>query len=288
MKTTRFVALVGLLLMAALCPQLHWIQADEIAPIHRRLPPAGIAIDPQVAARLASRLAELTRQLDEVSDAPAKPADIEVYLKAVDFALRHGEFYRQADIAVAQRALETARRRIHQLREGTRPWTRQRGLVVRGYHSTIDGSAQPYGLVIPEDYEFESKSPLYVWLHGRGDKVTDLHFINRFQTNAGRISPPDSIVLHPFGRHCVGFKHAGEIDVLDAINEVHREYRIDPARIVLMGFSMGGAGAWHIGSHYTSWFSAISPGAGFSETARYNQLLPAEYPPWYEQVLWRL
>ncbi|MBI2477767.1 MAG: hypothetical protein HYV60_03695, partial [Planctomycetia bacterium] len=50
--------------------------------------------------------------------------------------------------------------------------------------------------------------------------------------------------------------------------------------------SMGGAGAWHLGAHYTTNFVAISPGAGFAETARYNNLQPDAYPPWYEQRLW--
>ncbi len=31
---------------------------------------------------------------------------------------------------------------------------------------------------------------------------------------------------------------------------------------------------------------AVSPGAGFAETARYQNLTPDKYPPWYEQRLW--
>jgi hypothetical protein len=55
---------------------------------------------------------------------------------------------------------------------------------------------------------------------------------------------------------------------------------------VLIGFSMGGAGAWHIGAHWASDFVAISPGAGFAETARYQKLTQDKYPPAYEQTLW--
>ena len=93
-------------------------------------------------------------------------------------------------------------------------------------------------------------------------------------------------VLHPFGRQCIGWKSAGEIDVLEAVDDVAKRYQIDRDRIALAGFSMGGAGAWHIGAHYTDRFAVIHAGAGFAETARYNRLKPQDYPPGYEQVLW--
>jgi hypothetical protein len=57
---------------------------------------------------------------------------------------------------------------------------------------------------------------------------------------------------------------------------------------VLAGFSMGGAGAWHLGAHYAERWAAVSPGAGFAETRRYQHLTPEKYPPVYEQTLWGL
>jgi predicted peptidase len=62
-------------------------------------------------------------------------------------------------------------------------------------------------------------------------------------------------------------------------------YPVDRRRIVLMGFSMGGAGCWHLGAHYADRWVAMSPGAGFAETAQYQQLDPATVP-WYERLLW--
>jgi dienelactone hydrolase len=95
-------------------------------------------------------------------------------------------------------------------------------------------------------------------------------------------------VLHPFGRYCNGFKSAGEVDVLEALASVESRYAIDADRVVLMGFSMGGAGAWHLGARHARLWAAVSPGAGFAETAQYNRLEPSTYPPWYEQRLWAL
>jgi len=263
------------------------LAADAIPPIPRVLPPEGLEIPADVRSRLETRLATTKKRLDGIRDAALKP-DIEVFTKAVELALIHREFYVERDFAKADWALDEASKRLDSLANGQSPWTKATGLVVEGYRSSIDGSAQPYGLVIPKDHDLTKPCPLYVWLHGRGDKNTDLHFLSERATRAGQIAPPDAIVVHPFGRHCVGWKHAGEIDVLDAINSVKERYKIDPYRVVLIGFSMGGAGAWHIGAHYTERWVAVSPGAGFVDTARYQKITPDRYPEWYVQKLWGL
>jgi len=258
----------------------------EIKPIERVLPPRGIEIPKEIRDKLETQL-EITR--DRLEDMPANPLtpDVEIFTKAVDFALRHDEFYSPKDFDKAFAALKTAAERMDALEKGKSPWTRQTGLVVRGYRSAIDGSAQPYGVVIPKDHDFDRPTTAYMWLHGRGDKNTDLHFLHERQTSRGQLPDiADAIVLHPFGRHCVGFKSAGEIDVLDVAAEAQKPYKVDPKRTVLIGFSMGGAGAWHIGAHYADQWCAVAPGAGFAETARYTRMKPESFPPEYEQKLW--
>lgn len=254
--------------------------------IARRIPPTdGIQLPDEVAGDLRRQLQQTKQRLRRHARHPLE-SDIRIFTKAVGYALRHGEFYREADIEHARDALREAARRLEELDSGAPSWTRSRGLVVRGYSSSIDGSAQPYGLEIPAEVDFQTPVPLYVWLHGRGDKLTDLHFIQQRMTRPGKIQPRGAIVVHPFGRHCLGFKSAGEIDVLDVVEQVRSQYPIDPDRIVLIGFSMGGAGAWHIGAHYADRWAAVSPGAGFAETARYNRLAADDFPAWYEQKLW--
>ena len=205
-------------------------------------------------------------------------------------ALDHGELYKDSQLPLFNKTLDLAAQRIAQIRNG-QPLNRAHGLQVRGYRSEIDGSAQPYGLEIPANIDLTlgpnaTKVPLYVWLHGRGDKTTDLHFIQQRLSKPGQFKISDGIVLHPFGRHCMGYKSAGEIDVLDAIEHTISEYPVDPDRIALMGFSMGGAGAWHIGAHYAQHFAVVHAGAGFAETAEYNRLQLANYPHPVVQQLW--
>ena len=260
--------------------------AVDIPAIPRRIPPRGKPLPSEVRTELTSQLQDLRQQLAAAKLDTDVAADVEIYLKAVDYALRHHEFYKPGQQQLAEDALLRAGDRLAALVRGKQPWKATTGLVVRGYRSSIDQSAQPYGLVIPKTATPQRKMPLYVWLHGRGDTKTDLHFIHERQTRTGQVAPPNAIVLHPFGRQCIGFKSAGEIDVLESIEHVCQQYPIDRQRIVLMGFSMGGAGCWHVGAHYTDRFIAMSPGAGFAETAEYNRLPREKYPAWYEQRLW--
>ena len=260
--------------------------AAEIKPIDRVLPPKGIEVPKDTRDKLEQQLAATNKRLEKHAAHPLSP-DIEIFTKAVDFALRFGEFYAPKDFDKAFAALKAANERLDALETGKTPWTRQTGLVVRGYRSAIDGSAQPYGVVIPKDHDFSRPPTAYVWLHGRGDKNSDLHFLHERQNSRGQLPDiADAIVLHPFGRHCVGFKSAGEIDVLDVTAEGQKQYKVDPKRTVLIGFSMGGAGAWHIGAHYADHWCAVAPGAGFAETARYTRMKPENFPPEYEQKLW--
>lgn len=65
---------------------------------------------------------------------------------------------------------------------------------------------------------------------------------------------------------------SGESDVFESLEATRARLPIDPKRIVLRGFSMGGAGAWHIGIHYPDRWAAVEAGAGFTETVRYARL----------------
>ena len=189
---------------------------------------------------------------------PLSP-DVEIFTTAVDLALEFDEFYGDKDSDRAIALLAAANERLDALERGDTPWASTSGLVVRGYRSSVDGSVQPYGLVIPKGLNLKQNSPLYVWLHGRSDQQTNLGFLHERMSKVGQIARDDAIVLHPFGRHCIGFKSAGEIDVLEAVDDVCRHYKIDRRKIVLMGFSMGGAGCWHIGAHYADRWVAMSP-----------------------------
>lgn len=277
------------LLLVTAASLAGWCSAYE--PIPRRIPPEGKPIPAEQRESLTDTLESLHREAATLSAHELLP-DAGIYLKAVDLALEFGEFYKpESDVPKAQRALAEAKARMEALQREASPWTTQSGLVVRGYRSSIDGSPQPYGLEIPESLDLSGAPvPLYVWLHGRGDTQTDLHFLDERARKHWQFKGllDDGIVLHPFGRQCIGYKSAGEIDVLEAIDHVVANYNVDPDRIALMGFSMGGAGAWHLGAHYADRWAVMHAGAGFVDVKRYQKLGPEQMPPAMEQTLWGL
>ncbi|HBE66705.1 MAG TPA: hypothetical protein DDW52_01020, partial [Planctomycetaceae bacterium] len=276
---------VWLTALLVLC-EAKLVAQDACPPITRRLPaPGKVKPSEEDLKKWESQIAGLSQRLASAGDIE-NIADAGVLLKSAQLAIRFGEFYRASDFRKMDRVIELAGRRVEQAEQSRAVTVGESGLQVRGFRSRVDGSYQPVGLELPSDLQSRENVPLVVWLHGRGDSKTDLHFICERLDKAGQFKMPEAIVLHPFGRQCVGYKSAGETDVLEAIDFVCEEYPVDPERIVLMGFSMGGAGVWHLAAHYTDRFVGASPGAGFAETARYQRLTPAQFPPKYEQILW--
>jgi hypothetical protein len=253
-----------------------------------RVPPIGIPISAEDRSALTARLKEFESELKKINATP----DVQIFHKAVDWALRYDEFYRSNEIAAAHKLIEQGIERAKAVAQGQRSWVTATGLVVRAYESRIDKSIQPYGLVVPPS--FANKNPerkfrLDVWLHGRDNLLTELKFMTDRQRSYGEFTPPDAIVLHPYGRFCNAFKFAGEVDVFEAIEDVKKNYPIDEHRIAIRGFSMGGGGTWHLASHYPSYWVAAAPGAGFAETAEFQRIWSrGPQPSWYDQKLWNL
>ena len=289
----------ALLLASALTLGLP-LSAQTPPPPALRLPPAGVTIPATARTDLTAGAAALRQDIDAVTRelAAAKNArlldllpDIEVLHKAVDWALRYDEFFDVKQVAFAQRMLALGRERVAHLRAGRAPWTEATGTVLRGYRSQLDRSIQPYALVIPPEWKAGDTAPrrLDVVLAGRNEKRTELAFLAEHETKPGEIVPAGALVLHPYGRFCNATKFAGEVDVFEALRETRQAYPVDPARLVVRGFSMGGASTWHLAAHYPGVWVAASPGAGFAETASYTKALAPGKPPRtpWEQTLWR-
>jgi dienelactone hydrolase len=254
----------------------------------RPVPPPGVALPENDAKALQEGLARLGSKLKALEGSPLHP-DVAIFHKAVDYAVRYNEFFKPEEIARGRELLQAGEQRANQLAMGDAQWTRAHGLLVRGYVSRIDGSVQPYGLVIPASWTPNSgrKWRLDAWFHGRNETLSEVNFLYDRMRNPGEFTPPDAFVLHLYGRYCNANKFAGEVDLFEALEAVKQAYRIDENRIVVRGFSMGGAAAWHIAAHHAGLWAAAAPGAGFSETPEFLKLKPGD-APWYEEKLWRL
>jgi hypothetical protein len=268
--------------------------AQTPPPPAKRLPPAGIAIPAADRAELTAGAAKLREEIDtlarDLAGTPTLAAflpDIEIYHKAVDWALRYDEFFALKELSTAKHLLAVGHERVERLRKGRAPWLEGTGFVVRGYRSKLDGSVQPYGLVVPLNWKHEEPGRLQVWLLGRGEKRTELAFITERESKLPEVVPANTLVLIPYGRFCNATKFAGEVDVFEALAAVRAENVIDPARLSVAGFSMGGASAWHLSTHHVGLWCSASPGAGFAEVASYQKSYLAKEPPtWWEQKLW--
>lgn len=248
-----------------------------------------------VRQELAAGVAELGRQVAALRSATNPLAqdlwpDVAVLHKAVDWALRYDEFHATNQFVQASELLRLGHERAVQLANGAAPWTRQTGLVVRGFVSRIDDSVQPYGVVVPINWVTGGPAlRLDVWLAGRDEKRTELKFISERLRSKGDFAPADTVVVHPYGRYCNAYKFAGETDVFEATLHAQHAYGTDPHRRAIRGFSMGGGGTWHLAAHFPGFWRAAAPGAGFVDTPGYTEILakPPLPPPW-EQTLWRL
>jgi pimeloyl-ACP methyl ester carboxylesterase len=265
---------------------------DNIRPI----PPPGVAVPDADRAALSADVEALGREIDALrSELKGKPGllrylpDVQIYYNAVRYPLLYNEFYNVNQIATAKDLLAQGRARAKSLRDGDAPWTKQPGLLALGYVSKIDGSVQPYALVVPETFSPTEKKPkrLDFFCHGRGETLTELAFISERQRSGGEFMPPDTFVLHPYGRYCNANRFAGEVDLFEALADARTRYPIDGDRLVMRGFSMGGASAWQYATHFPDLWAAAAPGAGFSEATGFLRLDAPDKPPvpWYEQKL---
>ena len=121
--------------------------------------------------------------------------------------------------------------------------------------------------------------------HGRGEKLTELAFLDQRQNSPGEFSPPGAFVLQPYGRFCNANRFAGEVDTFEALADAKSRYPIDARKLVMRGFSMGGASCWQFATHHAGLWAAAAPGAGFSETVGFLHLDPAQMPAYEKDLL---
>lgn len=248
----------------------------SIALVSRAAPPPQMQPpDEKTLGEIKEKTEQLGREIAALRDQHVpdwKLADVEIFHKAGVWALAHNEWYKgYAKYAV--QTLDHGLERAGQLKSGDAPWLNKQGTVFRGYHSALDGSVQPYEVILPAGYPDAHKLwRLDLVLHGRDDTSTETKFLHAGDSTKV-VADQDYVELRVYGRGNNAYRWAGENDVFEALVafrnaevEVCHFNPIDPNRIVLRGFSMGGAGAWHLGLMYPSRWCSVSPGAGFTTT----------------------
>ncbi len=124
-----------------------------------------------------------------------------------------------------------------------------------------DGPTIRYAISIPRNYAAGARVPLVLVLHFGGDPVgagwslLDMVVRPMLAELGAIIIAPDSLG----GNWSVPQNERAAMALLDA---AQRSYSVDPKKVVVTGFSMGGAGTWHLAETYPERFSAAIPMAG--------------------------
>ena len=249
----------------------------EAVPMSRFRPANNQPYQPtaEEKSQIQAKMAQLGKMVEQLKYNRAEPAllpDIEIYLSAAQWIVEFpDEFFNQGSVAATLAVLDEGIERARQMQEGRRPWVTAKGRVERGYRSRVDGSVQPYRVIVPESYDGSRPVPLCVNLHGRAVTTYEVNFLRATATARNLPGPPadDWLQLDVYGRGNNTYQWPGETDVFEAMASVESRYKVDPERIALKGFSMGGAGVWHIGLHYPDLWASIEAGAGDTRSQRY-------------------
>lgn len=188
------------------------------------------------------------------------------WIKYLLFEAEHaGErFPDQPDVArEKRRRLEEWTRRILQ-----NPKVLQdlRGVQEWAYESPADGSGQPFWFNIPTDYEPGRAFPASLYMHGYSN--------GHDERTPGMEDSPGLFDVSVLGRARGGWYRAlSEADVLHVLRYLEANWNIDPSRVHLCGGSMGGGGAFRLGSRYPHRFASVRTVCGFASDKPVGNLL---------------
>jgi predicted peptidase len=122
-----------------------------------------------------------------------------------------------------------------------------------------------YLLYLPENYEQEGSWPLLLFLHGSGERGTDLQLVKKH-------GPPKLIeagkqfafiVVSP---QCPKGQWWQPVELTALLDEIVEKYKVDQDRIYVTGLSMGGFGTWSLAAYAPNRLAAIAPICGGGET----------------------
>lgn len=178
----------------------------------------------------------------------------------------------------AAREFAAAESLLTRVQGGRDPWVGRTGDLKRHYRLTSADEILPYRLFIPSRYSAATARPLIIALHGLG--ATEDSFFDAYGQQLPTLAEKYGfIVAAPLGYRVDGgygvnlvpstdpavlrAREYSEQDVLQVIEEVRRHYKVDPARIYLIGHSMGAIGTWALATKYPDRWAALAAFSGF-------------------------
>jgi predicted peptidase len=158
---------------------------------------------------------------------------------------------------------------------GLKPGT---GFLLR--ESKGAAGSKKYSVFIPRDYNPAVKYPAIVFLHGVGEQGGDgigCRTVGIGPEIGRRNGNFPFIVVFPQtgGDWC---NDQSDKIMMDALNDVKKNFSVDEDRVALTGMSSGGKGTWVLGARHPEVFSCLVPMGGFKAEGEVNRL--TKYPIW--------
>jgi poly(3-hydroxybutyrate) depolymerase len=126
-------------------------------------------------------------------------------------------------------------------------------------------------LYLPANYSSKQSWPLLLFLHGSGQRGNDLEWLKRSGPPAilSRGHQLPMIVVSP---QCAMENNWNNDELLSLLDNLEKKFSIDPDRVFLSGYSMGGYGAWSLAAAAPERFAALVPVAGGGDTSDATKL----------------
>lgn len=226
------LAMAGLILIGAGAPPSKNVAAALIS-LQSHLDVANRAMGEDGASSLGSRLADDLENLDD----PTVP---EGYTPAAWAERLQNVGTLDADI-------------VSQVLSGKRaPLNSAVGLVERLIVSRVDNTLQPVALYVPRS--LGPHPSLVVLLHGRPQTESEILGGPYFRSLA---DAGNAIIAAPWGRGNYDFYGVATDDVYQTADDVAAAFGVDPKRVFLAGYSMGGFSVFKVGPARGSRWAAV-------------------------------
>jgi predicted peptidase len=142
------------------------------------------------------------------------------------------------------------------------------GLAGRSFEKTITRTVSvDYLFYLPANYSEKAKKwPLLLYLHGGRGRGKDLEKLMWYPVPK-MLKQGESLPFIVVVPQCPEGEMWTDTDMVMALlDQVIADYSVDPDRVYLVGYSMGGHGAWYLAYKHPHRFAAVAPMSGMSNT----------------------
>ena len=120
-----------------------------------------------------------------------------------------------------------------------------------------------YTIAIPERYQEDIPMPLILALHWGGEVIPHIGSCVIMELVMPALFELGAIIVAPDRTTKDWANPQAETELLELLDFIKGNFKIDRAKTLITGYSMGGIGAWYLGSRHQDRFAAVLPISAF-------------------------